>query len=134
MCNKWDKRFIELAQVVGSWSKDSDRQVGAVIADNDNRVMGLGYNGPPKGIDIWGEDKELVVHAEVNAIMHATCTSNCTIYVWPFMPCVYCATLIVQAGIKRIVTPYTSLEHKWKPESSLNLLAKANVRIDICTK
>jgi dCMP deaminase len=133
MCNKWDKRFIALAQVVAEWSKDPDRQVGAVIADQDNRIMGLGYNGPPKGSEIWGEDKETVIHAEVNAIMHATRTSNCTIYVWPFMPCAYCASLIVQAGIKRLVTPYTSLEAKWKPNSALAVLSESNVRIDICT-
>lgn len=46
---KWNMRFLEMAKMVGSWSKDPSTQVGAVIVDDDRRVISLGYNGFPKG-------------------------------------------------------------------------------------
>lgn len=45
----WPQRFLELAQLVASWSKDPSTQVGAVIVDANRRVVSLGYNGPPRG-------------------------------------------------------------------------------------
>ena len=47
---KWNMRFLEMAKMVGSWSKDPSTQVGAVIVDDDRRVISLGYNGFPKGV------------------------------------------------------------------------------------
>ena len=47
---KWDKRFLELAKLVGSWSKDPSTKVGAVIVDCNNRIISVGYNGFPKGV------------------------------------------------------------------------------------
>jgi len=48
---KWDKRFLELAKLIGSWSKDPSTQVGAVIVDENNRLVSVGYNGFPIGIE-----------------------------------------------------------------------------------
>ena len=48
---KWDKRFLELAEHVSTWSKDPSTQVGCVIANDDRRVVALGINGFPKGIE-----------------------------------------------------------------------------------
>ena len=47
---KWDNRFIDLAKLVGSWSKDPSTQVGAVIVDQKNRIVSVGYNGFPQKI------------------------------------------------------------------------------------
>ena len=47
---KWDYRFLELCKLVSSWSKDPSTKVGAVIVDQDKRVVSLGYNGFPKGV------------------------------------------------------------------------------------
>lgn len=73
----WDDRFLELATVISSWSKDPSTQVGAVIVDDDNRVISIGYNGFPKGIKddhrLSNRDLkyEMVVHAEANALLFA---------------------------------------------------------------
>jgi dCMP deaminase len=48
--NKWDKNFLQLAKTVSTFSKDPSTKVGAVIVDDDNRVISIGYNGFPKGI------------------------------------------------------------------------------------
>ena len=107
----WDTRFIDLAKLVSSWSKDPSTKVGAVITDDNNRVISLGYNGFPKNIQDNNRlfDREtkynIVVHAEANALMFASkSVKGCTLYTWPFQPCSRCAGFIIQAGIKRVVT------------------------------
>lgn len=109
---KWDERFIELAELVGSWSKDPSTQVGAVIVDTNNRIVSIGFNGFPKGVQdteerLLDKDKKyaIVVHAEANALMFANSSvEGCTLYTYPFQPCSRCAGLIIQSGIKRIVS------------------------------
>ena len=109
--NKWDKNFLELAKTVSTFSKDPSTKVGAVIVDDDNRVISIGYNGFPKGLkddhrlDNRDLKYDMVVHAEANALLFANApTKGCTIYTWPFQPCSRCASLIIQAGIRRVVT------------------------------
>ena len=75
---KWDLRFLKLAHHVGQWSKDPSTKVGAVIVDAQRRVLGIGYNGFPRGVDDSPgryHDRptklDMVVHAETNAIMNA---------------------------------------------------------------
>ena len=109
---KWDKRFLELAKLVGSWSKDPSTKVGAVIVDDKNRIISVGYNGFPRGVEdsekrlLEREEKyDIIVHAEMNALAFAKCSvEGCTLYTWPFQPCSRCAGFIIQAGIKRVVT------------------------------
>ena len=48
--DKWDRRFLKIAREGATWSKDPSTQVGAVIVDQDQRVVSLGYNGPPRGV------------------------------------------------------------------------------------
>ena len=95
-------------------SKDPSTQVGACIVNKDKKIVGIGYNGFPHGVDDdefpWGKEGSYVdtkypyvVHAEPNAILNATSSLNgCTIYVTLF-PCCECAKLIIQSGIKEIV-------------------------------
>ena len=119
--DKWDKRFMELAWLVASWSKDSSTKVGAVVTKG-NRVVSLGFNGLPNGIpDTAGnlEDKSrkhaMVIHAEVNAIAFAReDLGGCTIYS-THSPCSHCTGRIIQHGIKRIVTntPDEKLLKNW---------------------
>lgn len=111
MNTDWDRRFLELASVVGSWSKDPSTKVGAVIVNENKQIVSMGYNGFPRGVkdDYRLEDREtkynLIVHAEANAIIHAKDSlEGCTIYTDPFMPCSKCAGLIIQSGIKRVVS------------------------------
>lgn len=133
---KWDKRFLELASMVGSWSKDPSTKVGCVIT-NDNRFISLGYNGfPSKIVDdsrlLDREEKyKIVIHAERNAILFAQRDlTNCTIYTIPFMPCSSCASLIIQAGISRVVS-YKDIPERWKDsfELSKQLFIEAGIEV-----
>jgi len=110
--DKWHYRFLDLARLVATWSKDPSRQVGAVLVDSDRSIISTGYNGFARGVDDLPEryaekaiKYELVVHAEVNAILssHGRSLSNATLYS-TLMPCSRCAGLIINAGIKRVVT------------------------------
>ena len=72
--NKWDANFLTLANTVSMFSKDTSTKVGAVIVDDDNRVVSIGYNGFPKGVkdDHRLDNRELkyemIVHAEANGV------------------------------------------------------------------
>lgn len=112
--NHWDKRFIDVANMVATWSKDPGTKVGAVLV-SERRIIATGYNGFPHGIEDLESrynDREtklaLTVHAEVNAILNAAKngakTENTTLYV-TFPPCVSCTTAVIQAGVTRVVRP-----------------------------
>jgi dCMP deaminase len=111
MLNKWDKRFLELAEHVAQWSKDPRTKVGAVIIDEKKRVVSVGYNGFPRGVDddeVRYNDRVtkllFVAHAERNALDNAPLMVDmCTMYV-PLMPCSECAKSIIQKGITRVVS------------------------------
>lgn len=108
---KWDARFCELARYISAWSKDPNAKVGAVLFSKRGGNVSIGYNGFPMGVEDSAErltDKdvklELVVHAEVNAIVAAGARAEgSTIYVWGKPICARCAGPIIQAGIKRVV-------------------------------
>lgn len=110
--NKWDERFVGLAQHVAQWSKDPSTKVGAVITDDLRRIVSLGFNGFPRSV-VDDPDRyenrmvkyKLIVHAEANALMSAgRLVSGCTLYATKF-PCSECAKLIIQSGIWRVVAP-----------------------------
>lgn len=125
--NKWDLRFLELAQHVASFSKDPSTQVGAVIADKKQRIISIGYNGFARGIADKPErldNRELkykmVVHAEVNAILFAgRSLEGATIYTYPFLSCSSCSSIIINAGIKRLVT-VDYFPERWKENFALS--------------
>ena len=135
----WDKRFLELAQFISQWSKDPSTQVGAVIVDQNNRIVSLGFNGFPKNIsdDSRLQNREqkysIIVHAECNAIMFSRSSlEGCTIYTYPFQPCSKCAGLIIQSGIKRVVTiPLASDYNRWAKDFdvSYQLLVEAGLNV-----
>lgn len=114
MSEKWDRRFLHMANHVATWSKDPGTKCGAVIVRPDKTVSSVGFNGFPKGCsdtETLYQDRELklarVVHAEVNAILHAREALNgYTMYTWPGgigPSCDRCTTNIIQAGIIRVV-------------------------------
>jgi len=110
----WDECFIQMANLIAQRSKDPSTQAGAVIVDQNNIVIALGYNGFPRGI----KDEELpwdreggfldtkyayVVHAEENAVYNASqSVKNCKLYCTLF-PCNECTKSIIQSGITEIV-------------------------------
>lgn len=122
--NKWDFRFLELAKVVSTWSKDPSTQTGAVIVRPDKTIVSLGFNGFPQGMPDSAElyaDREIkysrIVHCEVNALIFANeSVKGCTLYTYPFISCDRCCVQMIQAGISRIVAPQASYEQltRWK--------------------
>jgi dCMP deaminase len=120
--NKWDKRFISLARHVAQWSKDPSTKVGAVIVDENKRIISLGFNGFAVGVDDNDEllnNRELklqaILHAEENAILFAKQDlSKCTLYVWPLMTCAKCASKIIQSGIKRVISCNLNRRQEWE--------------------
>ena len=104
----WDSYFMGIALLSSMRSKDPNTQVGACIVNEDKRIVGVGYNGLPKGCeDTEGEFLDTkypyVCHAELNAILNSIKSlKDCVIYVALF-PCNECSKAIIQSGIKEIV-------------------------------
>ncbi len=143
--NKWDKRFMEMAKVVGSWSScyQENRHVGAVIV-RDKRILTTGYNGAPSSVESCAEKGECLrrklnipsgtrhelcyaVHAEQNAICQAAKLGipleGATIYV-THQPCTICTKIIINAGIKKVV-----YAEGYPDDFSLQILKEAKVEI-----
>jgi len=140
----WDNKFIELSNLVASWSKDTNTKVGSVIVDKDNIVLSMGYNGFPRGCDDTIEDRYdkpqkylYTEHAERNALYHAArhgvSLKGCSIYITMFC-CADCARGIIQSGIQRVIAPKPDVEHvKWGShfKAAIDMLEEANVEINL---
>lgn len=112
---KWDRRFLELAKHISTYSKDPSTQVGAIIVQPEHLIVGLGYNGFPRGVLDSEErlhEREIkylfMVHAEANAILMAgDKAKGAILYVYPsfMLPpiCNECCKLVIQSGIKAVV-------------------------------
>lgn len=123
--DKWDQRFLKLAEEVASWSKDPSRKIGAVAVGAKGQVLAQGFNGFPRGIEDTDErylirerKYELVVHAEMNVIYNATYNGvsldGATLYVSGLPVCSECAKGIIQVGIKRIVMRKMEVPETWQ--------------------
>jgi dCMP deaminase len=120
--NTWDKRWMDLAKLVASWSKDRSTKVGAVIVDYRHVLVAVGWNGFPRYVDDDVDARherpikyKWTEHAERNAIYNAASkgipTNYCTMYI-PWYPCADCARAILQAGITELVV----VEPDWDDE------------------
>ena len=123
LLNKWDARWLEIAGVVSTWSKDPSTKIGA-IAVKDKRLVSTGYNGFPRGIqdydDRWNNREEkykYVVHAEMNCIYNANyhnqSLKGSTMYIVGLPVCHECAQGIIQAGVVRVVAEFKDAPLKW---------------------
>lgn len=140
LTEKWDFRFLKLAQEISTWSKDPSSQVGAVIVDQDRKVVSLGYNGLPQGMineDIILRDRDLklqvIIHAEENALITAARSlKGYCIYTWPFPPCSHCSSLLEQSKIARVVAP-NNIPERWKTNINLGQenLRRAGIEIKL---
>jgi len=145
--DKWDSRFMEMAFLVSTWSKDPGTKVGCVLV-NDRRIIATGYNGFPQGISDLSDrfdDRDwklmVTVHAEVNAILnagkHGARTEGATVYT-TFPPCSNCSSAIIQAGVSRIVCPpYKETPERWKKNFLLgkSLMDESKIQItELCLK
>ncbi|KXF83262.1 dCMP deaminase family protein [Enterovibrio coralii] len=138
MISKWAVRFYQMAELVGSWSKDPSTQVGAVITKG-KRIVSVGFNGYPHGIsdsaDIDDRDMKLLktLHAEENAILFAKRDlEGCEIWVTHF-PCPNCAAKIIQTGISQVYCPEQSEDFlsRWgeKIKISADMFSQAGVEV-----
>lgn len=126
-----DRRYMRMARI---WSENSycqRRQVGALLV-KDQMIISDGYNGTPSGFENNCEDennvsKPYVLHAEANAITKVARSSNssagATLYVTA-SPCIECAKLIIQAGIKRVV-----YGENYRIMDGLELLKRAGIEV-----
>lgn len=122
----WDEYFMGVAILSGFRSKDPSTKVGACIVNEDNRIVGVGYNGfPARCADAdlpWGREGDFldtkypyVCHAELNAILNSsTNLKGCRIFVALF-PCNECAKAIIQSGINEVIY----LQDKYKETDSV---------------
>ena len=129
---KFDHSYLQMAAI---WARNSyckRRQVGALLV-KDRMIISDGYNGTPSGFENNCEDENgvtrpYVLHAEANAITKVAKSGNsslgATLYVTA-APCLECAKLIIQAGIKRVV--YTD---EYKLTDGVDLLRKAGIEVE----
>lgn len=139
----WDSYFMLSAKLAAERSKDPSTQVGAVVVNQDNRIVASGYNGMPRGfpddIGLWGKTSAdeirtkypFVVHAEANAVTnwyHRDPNQRHRLFVTLF-PCNECAKLIVQSGIKEVI--YANAPREWKEcyEASTMIFQMADVEL-----
>ena len=141
LLNKWDRRFMALAQHVAGWSKDPSTNCGAVVVPRSRTPIIFGYNGLPPGISdddrLHDRDWRLAVtlHAEDNAVANAGLDGSrgATLYVWPMPPCSRCAARIIRAGIIRVVAQSLSdlaRDDRWRDSVGLGLKLFAEAGVD----
>ena len=127
-----DTRYMRMAVIWAENSYCQRRKVGALIV-KENMIISDGYNGTPSGFENVCEDennmtKPYVLHAEANAITKIARSSNssegATLY-FTASPCIECAKLIIQAGIKRVV-----YAEKYRLEDGIELLRRAGVEVE----
>ena len=128
---QYDRRYLEMAAIWAQNSYCKRRQVGALIV-KEKMIISDGYNGTPAGFENICEDKEYktkpyVLHAEANAITKVAKSNNSSegaaLYVTQG-PCIECAKLIIQSGIKRVI--YCN---KYHTEDGIKLLKRAKVEV-----
>lgn len=126
-----DQRYLKMALIWAQNSYCKRRQVGAILV-KDKMIISDGYNGTPSGFENICEDennltKPYVLHAEANAITKVAKSNNssegATMYVTS-SPCLECAKLIIQAGIKRVV-----FTDSYRLEDGIELLRRANIEV-----
>ncbi len=127
-----DYRYLRMARIWAENSYCRRRQVGALVV-KDKMIISDGYNGTPSGFENVCEDETgttfpYVLHAEANAITKLARSSNnsdgATLYVTA-SPCIECAKLIIQSGIRRVV-----YAEKYRLTDGIDLLEKAGVKVE----
>lgn len=138
--DKWDERFLRLAEHISTWSKDPSTAVGSCIVRPDRTIASLGFNGFPRHVTdsqerLYDREKKypLTIHAELNSILNAKeSLAGFTIFVFPFHPCSACAAAIIQAGITRVVAPVSDCA-RWATsfELAAMMFSEASVTVDL---
>lgn len=132
MATKFDDKYIQMASIWAQNSYCKRRQVGALLV-RDRMIISDGYNGTPSGFENVCEDengvtKPYVLHAEANAISKVAKSGNssegATLYITA-SPCMECAKLIIQSGIKRVV-----YRDEYRLTDGIDLLKRAGIEVE----
>jgi dCMP deaminase len=127
--SKWDERFLDVARIISTWSKDPSTKVGAIAVNVERKIVAQGYNGFPAGCDdspAFYDNRESkysrIIHAETNVICNA-CNAGvglhcATIYIYGMYPCPECVKLLAQVQVGRIVFTVGETQNleKWKSD------------------
>jgi len=141
---KWDKRYLELAKLISTWSKDPGHKIGAVAVGKHGQILSTGFNGFPRKLSdseerLTNRDIKLkhTIHAEMNVIFNASLTNvsleGASLYVYGLPCCSSCSLGIIQSGINRVVITKQSLQdsefwtESWQFSSSV--FREANIEI-----
>jgi len=153
MRSSWDETWMKVAQAMAARSNCTNRRVGVVIVDPNNRPISVGYNGPPAGYQdaetcsdycprsvvtninsVRGSkyDNCVSVHAEANALIFADrhSYSGGTIYVTN--PCCWdCAKLVANSGLKRVVLQFSKVDSHADVDTPVNFLRACGLQVEI---
>ncbi|WP_440053337.1 deoxycytidylate deaminase [Pseudoalteromonas sp. T1lg65] len=140
----WHSMFMGVALLASARSKDSRTRNGACIVTSDKKIVGVGYNGLPRGCNdndegYWHDDDtdplysrhSYIVHAEVNAILNCTTLplTGATIYTTQF-PCPSCAQSIIQTGIKEVIFLNKKTHHERKISAVEKMFLDADIKLE----
>lgn len=123
-------KFFSLAETIESYSADKSTKVGAVALDKRLNVLCVGYNGFPRGVKDTPDKHErplkysVTSHAEENVVAQAAFMGvslrGATLILTTLFPCSTCARLIIQSGIKRVISGKSKDDHKWNQEEQIS--------------
>ena len=138
---KWADRYMKLAQVISTWSKDPSTKVGAFVVGHNGEILSQGYNGFPRKIkdtnnrlNNRSEKYKYIIHAEMNAIFNASLNGvslqNSSIYIYGLPICHECAKGIIQVGIKKVII-HKQIKDNWQESCQIaqEMLIEAGVTI-----
>lgn len=145
--SRWHKKFLDMTELISTWSKDRSTKVGAVIVDDNKNVLSVGYNGFPRKVNDNIDSRHerpikymFTEHAERNAIFSAARNGirleGSTIYLLCKWPCPDCTRGIIQSGIKRLVTydrDFPGMKNTWEEsfKVTMELLDEAEIEVII---
>ena len=139
--NKWDERYLSLAKLVASWSKDPSTKVGGCIIDENGNPVSFGFNGFPKGmqdsqerLDDRGYKYAHTIHSEENCMLFAgrTYFEGCTIYI-THPPCSGCLCKMKQRRLTNVVCldGGEDFKSRWNTDSVMSLAKELGINIRV---
>lgn len=143
--DKWVQRYLEMAKLVSTWSKDPSTRVGAVAVGKHGQILSTGYNGFPRKIDDTQDrlnDRptkyEFTIHAEMNIVYNASLTGisldGSSVYVYGLPVCSECTKGLIQAGVSRVVMMVKASDEamdRWSgsTQKSLDMFSEAGIEV-----
>lgn len=135
-------KYLGLASAVSVFSKDPSTKVGAIAINDDGIVLSVGYNGFPRGVSDDAEryaDREtkykLIAHAEQNLVAQAAYAGHslkgCTVVLSGLYPCSSCAKLLIQAGVRRILSPRPDSNERWLEDAKWSKILFDEAQVEV---